>query len=272
MWPAACRTRVRLRAGARRVGPRFAVLPSVALLATLASCIDLGAAPAGVASVAFDSVASPSVVVGDSLRDTLGVVRPVRGTAFSGDGDAIAGAVFRYRALDRGVSLDTITGLLVGDSVSTTPVRIVAQAGGLQSVVVSLFVVPRPDTLSAVSALDTLAFSLTDTTANVSDALSVRLRHLAAPGEAPSDSAVGAYVVSFAIVLPTDTLVARLVDDSGRPSRVDTTDQSGVAGRKIRLGPKPPVADSVVVLATARYRGAPVRGSPVRLVLRTIPR
>lgn len=222
--------------------------------------------------MSFDSIAAPSVVVGDSLRDTLGVVRPVRATAFDASGNPAAGAAFSYRALDRGVLLDSVTGLLVGDSVRATPVRIVAQTGALQSAVIPIFVVPRPDTLIAVSALDTLAFSLTDSTVNVSDALSVRLRHVIAQGEAPGDSAVAAYVVSFAIATPADTLVARLVDDSGRPSRVDTTDQNGVAGRKVRLRPASAAADSVVVLATARYRGTPVAGSSVRLVLVTRPR
>jgi hypothetical protein len=80
---------------------------------------------------------------------------------------------------------------------------------------------------------------------------------------------VYSYLVSFAIVSPADTLLAKLVDDAGLASRVDTTDDSGTASRKIRLSPVRLTAlrDSIIVNATVKYRGAQVGGSPVRLVL-----
>jgi hypothetical protein len=77
--------------------------------------------------------------------------------------------------------------------------------------------------------------------------------------------------VSFAIVSQPDPRLGELVNDAGKPSIVDTTDASGIAGRKIRLHPlgltSGTEVDSIVVNATAKYRGAPVPGSPVRLVL-----
>jgi len=97
--------------------------------------------------------------------------------------------------------------------------------------------------------------------------LQVKLTH----GVAPNDSAVKSYIVSFAIVAQSDPQLGELVNDAGKPSVVDTTDASGIAGRKIRLHPlflsSGTAVDSIVVNATAKYRGTQVNGSPVRLVL-----
>jgi hypothetical protein len=88
---------------------------------------------------------------------------------------------------------------------------------------------------------------------------------------------VTSYIVSFAIVYkPPPTSqdqpnLADLVNDAGKLSLVDTTDASGIAGRKIRLHPgglsSTTQVDSIIVNATAKFRGVPVSGSPVRLVL-----
>jgi hypothetical protein len=87
-----------------------------------------------------------------------------------------------------------------------------------------------------------------------------------------TDSAVKNYLVTFAIVSTTDTTLAKLVNDAGTSSRLDTTDASGDASRKIRLNPAKlsAVNDSIIVMASVKYRGA-VRGSPVRLVLKVKP-
>jgi hypothetical protein len=79
--------------------------------------------------------------------------------------------------------------------------------------------------------------------------------------------------VGFAVVSPTDTLLARLVNESGAASRVDTTDANGIASRRIRLNPAKLTAltDSIIVNASVKYRGANIRGSPVRLVLKVKP-
>jgi hypothetical protein len=82
--------------------------------------------------------------------------------------------------------------------------------------------------------------------------------------------------VSFSIASESAPDLAELVNESKKPSSVDTTDASGIAGRAIRLHPlllssDNPV-DSIIVNATAKYRGVPVSGSPVRLVLKIKPR
>lgn len=164
--------------------------------------------------------------------------------------------------------LDAATGFVIGDSLRATPARVVATVGALQATLM-LDVALRPDTVAASNGRDSLSYSLSDSTRNVSPTLSVRVLH----GLATADSAVKSYVVSFALANPANTGLATLVNDANRPSLVDTTDATGVAGRKIRIDPArlTALADSVIVQATVKYRGTAVRGSPVRLVLRVKP-
>lgn len=241
-------------------------------IATLApfACSDIVTSSASVLSIVFDSLAAPSVVVGDTLRDTTGaVVHPVV-HVFNFKGEEVAQAPVYFLSPDSGVTVDSATGIVTADSLRSTPARIVATVGTLQAVQ-NVDVTLRPDLLQPVNALDSLQYSLFDTTADVSPLLQVTLTH----GVAPDDSAVKSWIVSFAIVAQSDPRLGELVNDAGLASVVDTTDASGMAGRKIRVHPlflsSTSQVDSIVVNATAKYRGVQVSGSPVRLVLRLKP-
>ncbi|HXN76960.1 MAG TPA: hypothetical protein VN876_10000 [Gemmatimonadaceae bacterium] len=228
-------------------------------------CADVSGNSTSVLSIVFDSLAAPSVVVGDTLRDTTGaVVRPVV-HAFNFKGQEIIPAPVHFLSPDSGITVDSATGIVVADSLRSTPARIVATVGSLQAVQ-TVVVTLSPDLIQAVNGLDTLQYSLTDSTLNVSTQLQVKLTH----GTAPNDSAVNSYIVSFAIVAQSNPQLGQLVNDAGNASVVATTDASGIAGTRIRVRPlfltSAPV-DSIVVNATAKYRGVQVNGSPVRLVL-----
>lgn len=229
------------------------------------ACSDIVSSSASVLSIVFDSLSAPSVVVGDTLRDTTGaVVRPVV-HVFNYKGEEVAQAPVFFLSPDSGVTVDSATGIVTADSLRSTPARIVATVGTLQAVQ-NVDVTLRPDLLVAVNAIDSLQLSVLDTTLNVSPLLQVKLTH----GIAPDDSAVKSWIVSFAIVAQSDPKLGELVNDAGLVSVVDTTDANGMAGRKIRVHPlffTSSTTDSIVVNATAKYRGAQVRGSPVRLVL-----
>jgi hypothetical protein len=239
-------------------------------LATLA-CGDVSGSSTSVLSIQFDSLAAPSVVVGDTLRDTTGAVIVPTVHAFNFKGTEIIPAPVRFQSPDSGVVVDSLTGIVFADSLRSTPARIVATVGSLQAIQ-TVDVTLRPDLIAAVDGFDSLSYSLFDSTLNVSPQLSVRLSH----GVAPNDSAVKSYIVSFAIVSQSDPQLGQLVNDVGKPSIVDTTDASGIAGRAIRLHPlfltSATTVDSIIVSATAKYRGAEVSGSPVRLVLKVKPR
>lgn len=247
-------------------------LVSGAAMLLAAACTDVTGAKNEILSVQFDTLASPSVVLGDSLRDSTGAIALPKVTAYNFDGGVVAGAIVRYRSADRGVAVDSITGLVRGDSLRATPARIIATVGEIQAQQL-LSVSLRPDTMLASTARDTISYSLLDTTLNTSKTVAVSLRH----GKAGADSAVSAYLVSFSITTASGAAIADLVDESGRKSRVDTTDASGLAGRRIRLHATAPSfiansTDSIVVTATAKFRGAVVKGGPVRLVVVFKPR
>jgi hypothetical protein len=250
--------------------PRLFIISSVAAVSAAAfACTDVTDSSTSVLSIQFDSLAAPSVVLGDTLRDTTGaVVFPVV-RAFNFQGEEIASAPVWFQSPDSGVEVDSITGIIVGDSLRSTPARIVATVGTLQAVQ-RVDVTLRPDLLAVEHGVDSLAYSVVDTTVNVSPLLTVKLTH----GAAPNDSAVKSYIVSFAIVEQSAPGLGELVNDAGKPSLVDTTDANGVAGRKIRLHPLFLVSevDSIIVNATAKYRGLPVTGSFARLVLKFKPR
>jgi hypothetical protein len=240
----------------------------LALLGTIgvavAACTEISSSSTAVLSIQFDSLGAPSVVVGDTLRDTTGaVVRPVV-HVFNFKGAEIIPAPVYFLSPDSGITVDSATGVVVADSLLSVPARIVATVGTLQAIQ-RVDVTQSPDLIQAVNALDSLQYSLLDTTVNVSPPLQVKLTH----GIAPDDSAVKSWIVSFAIVAQSDPKLGELVNDVGMASVVDTTDATGIAGRKIRVHPVflKSTVDSIVVNATAKYRGVQVNGSPVRLVL-----
>lgn len=242
----------------------FAAVGGSSLLAI--ACTDISGSSTAVLSLQFDTLPSPSVVVGDSLRDTTGaVVRPVV-HAFNFKGEEITSAQIYFQSPDSGVTVDSATGIIVGDSLRSTPARIIATVGNLQAIQ-RINLTLRPDLIAASNGRDTLNYSLLDSTKNLSDVLSVRLSH----GVSPNDSVVTNYIVSFAIVSQSNPNLAELMTEADKPSQIDTTDASGIAGRKIRVHPvnlgSGTTVDSVIVEATAKYQGQPVTGSPVRLVM-----
>ncbi len=246
----------------------LALLPSALLSLAALACADVSGSSTSVLSIQFDSLAAPSVVVGDTLRDTTGAVIVPVVHAFNFKGGEITPVPVRFQSPDSGIVVDSITGIIFGDSLRSTPARIVATVGSLQAIQ-RVDLTLRPDLVVPVHDRDSLSYSLLDTTRNVSPQLTVKLTH----GVAPDDSTVKSYIVSFAIVSQSNPSLGELINDAGKPSVVDTTDANGVAGRAIRLHPlflTTPI-DSIIVNATAKYRGVDVSGSPVRLVLKVKP-
>ena len=233
------------------------------------ACVDIPTGADDVLSVQVNALPSPSVVAGDTLRDSLGRVSPLSITAFNYRNEVIDNPPARFRAFDARIRIDSLTGVLIGDSASASPSRVLATFAGLTSFL-NIPVVLRPDTVIGVNDRDSLSYSLTDTAANVSSGSGVRVLH----GLTTTDSAVASYRVTFEIVPASDTLLARLVNDNGARSSVDTTDSNGRASRRLKIDVNritDPV-DSVVVMASVRYRGQHVRGSPRRLLLRIKPK
>lgn len=250
----------------------------IALAAIGGACTDTSTGPTQIVALEFDTLAFPSILSGDTLRDSLGRVAPLHAVAFNGKGAMIANPAIQYLSLDSTVSVSP-TGIVTTQARSGSA-RIIASAAGLQSVQRILLIARRPDSVVVTGKLlDTLRYALPDNpTTNISNAFGVRL--------ATKDTAGGVigsigWLVSYQAfyrgkaIAPGDTTVASLWHKSNAsPSYIDTTGSDGSAGRRLRLRPVglQAVTDSFVVIATVRYRGAPVAGSPVRFVLVTLPK
>jgi hypothetical protein len=252
-----------------------------ALAVALEGCTSIDSSATHVASLSFDSLPSPAVVAGDTLRDSLGVAAPLHALAYATGSDTpIANASIQYIALDSGVTIGA--GGYVTAQARSGSVRLVATSGTLQTSPLKpiLLIARRPDSVAVSGAArDTVNYLPGGgATVNVSPQLNVKV--------ATTDTAGGilgtqGWRVSFqasfrgATIAPGDTTVAWLVGDAGQASYLDTTDASGLAGRKIRVNPlgiRVTAVDSVIVLATVRYHGAAVRGSPLRFVILLQPK
>jgi hypothetical protein len=246
------------------------------LAATLAgACSDVPTDPNAIVALAFDSLPYPAVVAFDTLRDEEGMARPLRAAVLNPDGNEIDGASVQFIALTEGVII-TPDGFVVSTDARTTPVSIVAQVSGLQSRSLGLLVTPSPDSAARDGATDTLRYTVPDDASNVSETVRVKVWSRTATPAAAVRGWIVRYELSYngATLVPNDTSIAWLVDDSNRRSAEDTTGTDGIAARKVRLKSTALAAerDSVIVTATVRARGAALAGVPIRVVIPIIPR
>jgi hypothetical protein len=263
----------------RRRASLLVITTVVAATGIGTACAEVGLGPDEPAAIELTPFPSPSVVVGDTFRNIDGVATPVRALVFNVRGDIIDGATPRYLyadfKLDSVLSVDSITGYVVARKIASTEKRIAARVGGSLQVLRGIRIVSRPDSVSGRSLTTILGTSLPDTgrrglDSNSTKALTVTVRHV----EADAVTGVGSWPVRFELLTPANpkndtTAAAFLVDDQGRASIIDTTDDSGVAGRRVRVRalqfPVSAAVESVVVRATVTYRGKPLKGSPVRM-------
>ena len=243
--------------------------------ALLLGCADLGNDPDVPVAIEFDGIAFPSVITGDTLRDSLGVATPLQGRAYNSSGDVIAGAAFQYFTSDTGVTISS-SGILRATR-RDGPVRLIASAGGLQSIARTIRVTRRPDTVSASgSAAITFNYALPDAATNLAPELKISLRSTDTAGVGPN---VGGWLVRWRTVHAGDTLAAgdttliALQSSTGRRATLDTTGTDGTSARRLRVfsGRLTVPTDSFIVLAEVKRYGVPVPGSPVRFVVTVAP-
>ena len=239
----------------------------VAVAVVAAACIDLSTDPDEIVAIEFQELPWPSIVAGDTLRDASGAVVPLTVRLLGGDGDVVTGPV-EFLTQQSFVHV-TAEGLLVADDTATGEAGIIASTTGIQSVVRQIDIVAAPDSMAASGAVTTLVWVVPDDPSlNTSQPLGVRV--LSAP-----DAGVPSWIVTFQLeaggrqIAESDTTQIYLVGENGKPSYADTTDQTGSASRRVRLKVAPGLIppDSAVVTVRASYKGAPLIGSPVRLVL-----
>jgi hypothetical protein len=251
-----------------RVG-LLAIVASIAAIGALA-CTKVGTNPTVPVAIEFFGPPLPSVIVGDSMRDTSGNAVPLRATVFNSDDQPIPDAPIHFLALDSlgRVELDTTTGTLVGRD--TGRVRVIAHVGSLQSQPITLTVVQPPTAIIPLDPLvDTLNFVIDFTTGrDTLQNMRVRLIHVSGTDTV----SVPSYLVRYTFEYPpgfnnADSTKVQLVDAASRKASLfATTGADGSTNQAIRITPfATPDTDSVIVAARAAQSGGPA--APIRFVL-----
>lgn len=262
---------------------RSALSPAVLAAATLAvaalACGEVPTLPGGIAYISPVILPAPAVALGDTLRDSTGVVTPIRVFGIDNAGDTVRTLepVFVVTTVPGKSVRITAAGLVIGDSIRTA--QIVGQVGTrLQTPTALLDVVNQPDSISASSPTSTRfpAPPATEVTSTLSLGVSVTSPPVGAAARAGVKSIIVRYEVTrvfpAAATIPDTTLV--LIDDAGRfrlptgRASADTTDAAGTASRRIRAIPLG--FDSVEISASATdLKGVPLKGSPILFMATT---
>ena len=242
------------------------------IAAVAAACNEVGTNPNAPVAIQLDAPASPSVLLGDTLRDSLGRAAPLHVVVFNYKNDSIAGIPVSFLAVDSlgAVTVDPALGIVVGHALTTTPILVVATAAGLQSIPDTIAVVDTPSVMLAEdSARDSVDFSFAGGLRDTLLTLRVRLLHL------PDSAAVPRYTVHYTILHPapydnTDSTNAQLVKLGGAVGQlVDTTDVNGSTNLGLRITPfTHAFNDSIVVQVSATAPGGLPAGSPITYVRR----
>lgn len=256
----------------RRLRHVLAVPVVASAVVALSACIELTVDPKQIAAIEFLAPPNPGIVLGDTLRDTLGVAVRLQAKVFDAGGDLVPDAPLYF------VATDTFTHLAGGnylvankDTVGTS--KVYAVTGQLQSVVRTMAIIRAPDSIAFSPATeDTIRIKVpaTGTSIDTSKAITVRVRSGA--------QLVNAVRVRFeferrgTILAPKDTATYAMVTTGARLSAIDTTDASGNASRTIRVRATAgtPVTDTIVVLATATIGGV-LKSKPARKTILILP-
>lgn len=282
---------------------RGLVLAAGVVAVIAAACSDVPSDPNTPFSIEFNRAAAPSVVLGETMFDSLGNEAPLVARVFNSKGDEIVGAAVTYHVVAYAnvdstnpafadsvpLTVGATSGIVTGKPQSvyaTKTARVYAQAGKLQSQTITITATRHPDTLVAgPSVEDSLMLSFLNTDSLLvapASPFTVRVLHTRGALTA-ADSAVPAFLVRFRIVQPagaaTDTAYVMLTSGDRKRSELDTTDASGNASRQVRIRRvnfpfgKPAGADNIVrdtiVVEASAYRegGTAVPGSGIRFRL-----
>lgn len=241
------------------------------IAAVAAACNEVGTNPSTPVAIQLEAPASPSVLLGDTLRDSLGRAAPLHVVVFNYKNDTIANIPVSFLAVDStgSVTVDPTLGTVVGHRLTVSPVLVVATAAGLQSIPDTIVVVDTPSVMLAEdSARDSVDFSFAGGLRDTVLTLRVRLVHL------PDSAAVPDYAVHYTVLHPapyvnTDSTNVQLVKNATVAQLVDTTDATGSTNLALRLTPfTHPFNDSLVVQVSATAPGGLPAGSPVVYVRR----
>ncbi len=241
------------------------------LAAVVAACTEVSTDPQVPLSLQFDSFPALAVVVGDTMRGADLLPARIAAKAFNGAGDSVDDQQIRLLGIDTSSvrAFRLIDGLRIVGSVITPTVRVVAQAGSLQSQTQTFAVVRAPTGLNRFPAdsLDSLVYNAVDTARRFKD---VRIAVFAA------DTLLTGLRIRFRIVSFATSILdsVRMIDSvTRRPTASALMTGQGAAVR-LRAFPKAGATGSGTVAIEASFKafGLDVPGSPRLFNIRLVPR
>lgn len=242
--------------------------------AALAGCTDVSTDPQVPVSLQFDTLPSLAVVVGDTLRggDLLPARLPVR--AFNGAGGAIPDTQLRVIGIDTASrrAFAMISGLRLVGTAEAPTVRIVAQAGSLQSQTQTFAVVPRPTGIRLGSAaVDSIIYDRPDTATRFRDIRVAVIRKVTDSAEV----VLNGLPVRFRVTGFTTALLdsVRLVGVANGRDASGAVMSGGAATIRLKTYAKPSVVGrgTVTLEASTLAFGVPIPGSPIVITVNLVP-
>lgn len=240
------------------------------LAAVVAGCTEVSTDPQVPLSLQFDSLPAQAVVIGDTMRggDLLPARVPVK--AFNSAGGTVSDSQILLRGVDTSsvTAFRVVAGLRLVGRVLNPTVRVVAQAGALQSQTQTFAVVRAPTGLNRFSAdsLDSLVYDGLDTASRFKDA---RIAVFA------GDTLLSGLRIRFRVVGFTQSILdsVRLVESaSGRPVTSALMTGQGAAVRVKAYSKAGATGRGTITLeASIKALGADVPGSPRQFNIRLVP-
>ena len=238
--------------------------------AAIAGCTEVSTDPQVPLSLQFDSLPALAVVVGDTMRGGDLLPARVAVNAFNSAGGVVSDSQIRLIGIDSlsVKSFRVISGVRLVGTTENSTVRIVAQAGALQSQTQTFAVVPRPTGIGRFDAdsADSVQYDRPDTTTRFKD---VRIALFAGP------TFLNGLRVRFRIVSFTDSLLdsVRIVSPTSGRTITSQLTASDAATVRLKVYAKPSRGGRgvITVEATSRALGVDVPGSPKQFSIRLVP-
>jgi hypothetical protein len=271
----------------KRIWRPLVALAAAGALWAVVACLDISSPVSGILSITPIIVPTPSVVTGDSLRDTAGNVMPLQVIAFGANGDTVKDAVVRFFVVDttHQLHVDSVRGVVWGDTLTSNGAVFarVTPAKGKGSLVTPLDTIPIiPVPVSA--AADTNFVFAFDATATDTNAVSSISSPFGVTVRGNGGVAIQKYVVGFELVRapipkandvgPTLLLISSL---STNDSTYAVTDATGHATLRLRLRlsatPRTLNAggtDTAIVRFHVQYKGTPLQFTTPDSIIITI--
>jgi hypothetical protein len=262
---------------------RFATILAGLIVVVAAACVDLSSPKDSPASISLLQLPELFIVRGDLMRDSLGNPGTPAVVAYDGNGSPMTGFTPTFFVTDSNPLISFNSSGVLAAKNTVGQGHVIGQIGNVQTPAALIYVTVEPTTLGrAASAGDTvhLVFGNDSSSSIATFPFSVSVK---GGTGAPSDTGVGGAIVRYTMISQplesrSGSPVAYIADASHNPSVLDTTDAGGNASHRslvvnsklladaaIAAGTK---IDSVIVEASMRYRGVPLRGSPVRFVVK----